>query len=635
VGVLPQSFLFPFAGPDFAVPLRPAEDPWRHNKGATHFLRVLGRLKPGSTADSAAAELTAFQERLKAEYPKEGTTQKIGVSVFPLHEEIVANVRSSLLVLLGAVGLVLLVACANLASLLLARASARERETAIRVSLGASRARIASLFLAESGLLAVAGGALGLLVSSALVSALVKLSPAAMPRVDQTRVDGRVLLFSLGATVLATLLFGLVPALRSASAASVEAMRGRGTAGGTREGRARRLLAVAEVALSLVLLAGAGLLVKSLLKLSEVNPGFVAGNVLTMRLSLPKERYPEVEDVAAFARRLRGELAALPGVEAAGATHLLPLTGGRSGIDYAVVGAPPSPDGKRPMAQYRVVTPGYFEAMRMPLLEGRLLTDAESASTPTVCVVSATLAKRHFAPGKAVGARLLTDDTHEANRETTIVGVVGDVLDQGLDLPAQPVVYISQRQLDAGNLTWVRNNMFFAIRTTGDPALLAEPVKKALRGVDADVAPAAVQPLEGVLIVSLAPRRFNALLLQVFAAAALLLSAAGLYGVLAYGVARRTHEIGVRMALGATRVDVLRLVLGEALRMTASGAAIGLVLAALLANAARGLLFGVPPADPATYAVITAVLGTVALLAAALPAGRAATVAPADALRGE
>jgi putative ABC transport system permease protein len=407
----------------------------------------------------------------------------------------------------------------------------------------------------------------------------------------------------------------------------------RGGASGVRDGRARRFLAVGEVALSLILLVGAGLLVKSLLRLQHVKAGFAPDHVLSVRLSLPP-RYETVEKVADYSRRLHAELAALPGVVAAGANHILPLTGGFASIDFSVIGREQA-DAKRANAQYRIVTPEYFEAMRIPLLAGRVPSWNDSLETPIVCAVGEELARRYFPKGDAVGSRLRTDDTHQGVREITIVGVVGAVKHQGLDQPDTPDVYLSQRQLDPGNLTWMRNNMFWAIRTTGDPARMAEAVKKTIQKVDADVAPSAIQPVEKVVATSLAPRRFIALLLQVFAVAALLLSAAGLYGVLAYGVSRRTREIGVRMALGATRKDVLSLVLGEAMRMTAAGAVIGLLGAAILAHLFRGLLFGVPPSDPATYAFITALLGAVALLAAALPAGRAAGVAPAAALRGE
>jgi putative ABC transport system permease protein len=634
VGVLPQSFLFPIGGPDFAIPLRPEEDPWRNNKASTHFLRILGRLRPGTTLEAAASSLTAVQTALRPEYPKDSMSEKVAISVYPLYDEIVANVKSSLLVLLGAVALVLLVGCANLASLLLARASARENETAIRVALGASSGRIARLFLVESALLAIGGGALGLFLSSGLARLLVKLSPAAVPRIAEAGVDGRVLLFTLGSTVFATLLFGLAPAMRGASRAQMDGLRAsRGGASGVRDGRARRFLAVGEVALSLILLVGAGLLVKSLLRLQHVKAGFAPDHVLSVRLSLPP-RYETVEKVADYSRRLHAELAALPGVVAAGANHILPLTGGFASIDFSVIGREQA-DAKRANAQYRIVTPEYFEAMRIPLLAGRVPSWNDSLETPIVCAVGEELARRYFPKGDAVGSRLRTDDTHQGVREITIVGVVGAVKHQGLDQPDTPDVYLSQRQLDPGNLTWMRNNMFWAIRTTGDPARMAEAVKKTIQKVDADVAPSAIQPVEKVVATSLAPRRFNALLLQVFAVAALLLSAAGLYGVLAYGVSRRTREIGVRMALGATRKDVLSLVLGEAMRMTAAGAVIGLLGAAILAHLFRGLLFGVPPSDPATYAFITALLGAVALLAAALPAGRAAGVAPAAALRGE
>jgi putative ABC transport system permease protein len=634
VGVLPQSFLFPIGGPDFAIPLRPEEDPWRDNKASTHFLRILGRLRPGTTLEAAASSLTAVQTALRPEYPKDSMSEKVAISVYPLYDEIVANVKSSLLVLLGAVALVLLVGCANLASLLLARASARENETAIRVALGASSGRIARLFLVESALLAIGGGALGLFLSSGLARLLVKLSPAAVPRIAEAGVDGRVLLFTLGSTVFATLLFGLAPAMRGASRAQMDGLRAsRGGASGVRDGRARRFLAVGEVALSLILLVGAGLLVKSLLRLQHVKAGFAPDHVLSVRLSLPP-RYETVEKVADYSRRLHAELAALPGVVAAGANHILPLTGGFASIDFSVIGREQA-DAKRANAQYRIVTPEYFEAMRIPLLAGRVPSWNDSLETPIVCAVGEELARRYFPKGDAVGSRLRTDDTHQGVREITIVGVVGAVKHQGLDQPDTPDVYLSQRQLDPGNLTWMRNNMFWAIRTTGDPARMAEAVKKTIQKVDADVAPSAIQPVEKVVATSLAPRRFNALLLQVFAVAALLLSAAGLYGVLAYGVSRRTREIGVRMALGATRKDVLSLVLGEAMRMTAAGAVIGLLGAAILAHLFRGLLFGVPPSDPATYAFITALLGAVALLAAALPAGRAAGVAPAAALRGE
>jgi putative ABC transport system permease protein len=633
-GVLPPEFVFLFyPDAEVGIPLAPDAHPWRMDRNSVNFLRLVGRLKSGVTHSQAEADMNGIAQRLKAEYPTP-FARKLGVFLVPVHEEIVRDFSRALWVLLGAVGTVLLIACANLANLMLIRAAARHREIAIRHALGASAARLTRQLLTESILLAFAGGALGLLLAAGGVPALVALSPAAMPRLNQIAIRFPVLLFTLGATSLAGLLFGLVPALRASRADVNEELKteARGT-GGVQHHRMRSLIVAGQVAAMVILLTGAGLLIKSFRQVQRVSPGFDEQNVLTVRLSLPQKRYSHQGPVSQFYRKLLPRLESLPGVTSVGVASQVPLNGAVAGVDYTVADRPPASEHGVPRAQYRVASRGYFRAMRIPLLAGREFEEIDTPETQPVAIVSAALVRKSFPDRDPIGQRILVDDNSTGPRPLEIVGVVGDVKHDSLESEPTGEIYVAFHQTHPDGLVWLTTTQYWVLRTQGEPLALAASVRRELLAVDAEVASSNIRTMEQYLASTVAPRRFNLLLLGMFAAVALLLAATGLYGVVSYSVAWRTREIGLRMALGAQRADILRAVLGQALRLTAIGIVLGLGGALALTRALQGLLYGVTATDPPTFAGAVLVMGSVALLACYLPARRASRLDPQATLR--
>ena len=632
VGVLPPNFFFPVAGAEIAVPLVPDADPWRHDRNTINFLRLAGRLQPGVMAAQAQTEMNMLALRLRQQFP-EPNAQKIGVKLTPLRDQIVGAYRRALWMLLGAVALVLMIACANLANLNLVRASGRRREMSIRSALGATRWQIVKQLLLESSLLAVAGGILGIVMSHWGVQGLLALTPTSIPRAGEVGLDASVLAFTVLISLVAAIATGLAPAL-SISHGDLARQMNEGSRGSTEGARGKALRAgfvVVEVAFSLILLAGAGVLLKSFSKVQTVDPGFDPHGVLAVRLSLPKNRYPHMEDVTKFYDALRVRVQEMPGVSAAGVTQFPPLSGLVSSIPFTVVGRTFSKE-QVPEAQYRIVSPMYLKAMRIPLLAGREFTESDTEHTQLVCYINSTLAKRFWPAGGAVGAHVMLDDNDSGPREAQIVGVIHDVKDRGLETSPSFDIYIPMRQTHEDLIAWLQNYQYWIVRTQADPLAMADTFREQVRKVDAEVAASDVRSMEQYYSKAIAPRRFNLQLLSIFAIAAVGLALAGIYGVISYSVNQRAHEIGVRMALGAQPRDVLHMVMREGMRPVVIGLALGLAGVLALTKELASLLFAVSAADPATLAGVTFLFCLVSLAALYAPARRATKIDPVTVL---
>jgi putative ABC transport system permease protein len=621
VGVMPPAFQFPDPETEVWAPL--ALDPQDQSSRGSHYLSVVARLKTGVTREQAQAEMDAIAGRLEQQYQ---VNTGHGVNVFALHDEVVGGVRKSLFVLLGAVGFVLLIACANVANLLLARGAARQAEIAVRTALGASRWRVVRQLLTESLLLFVWGGALGLLLAVWGVDLFVALSPPGTPRVHEIRADAWVFGFTFLVSLATGVVFGLLPALQASKPDLHAALKegGRDRLGGGSRTRLRGLLVVAEVASAVVLLVGAGLLLKSFVRLRQVSPGFDTANVLTMQLSLPPSRYRDGASQAAFFRQLLQRVEALPGVRAAGAVAGLPLTGNMASRYFEIEGRPPRPAGEGLNANFNLASPGYFRALGVPLVSGRQFDERDASGAPEVVVVNETMARRFWPDEDPLGKRLRIAN----NPWRTVVGVVADVKNDGLSAEPKPEMFYPLLQSPLPFMTLV-------VRTDTDPKTLAAAVGREVRAVDADEPVYDVKTMDERLAESVSPQRLTTLLVGVFAALAMTLAGVGIYGVISYSVAQRTREMGVRMALGAQKGDVLKLVLRQGLLLALAGVLIGLAGAFALTRVMSGLLYGVSVTDPATFAGVAVMLTAVALVACLVPALRAARVDPMVALRYE
>jgi putative ABC transport system permease protein len=625
IGIMPRAFDFPPGGnaTDVWVLFHPDED--MANARGAHFLAVVGRFKDGFSQEQATAQLATVAARIEKEYPEEQTGRS--VLVLPLRESLVGKVRPALLILFGAVALVLLIACANMANLLLARAAVRRREVAVRLALGATRTRLVRQFLVESLVLALAGAALGLLLARWGLAALAPLAESALPIFREFPLDGRVFAFLLGIALLSGLAFGIVPALQASRGDVRESLtEGGGKATGSRRQQLFRSgLVVFEIALSLILLVGAGLLLRGFLELSGTAPGLKADHVLTAHLAVPETQL-EGSTQRVF-RPLLQEVRNLPGVRSAAVVSMLPIQNAWTNGSFAIDGRPEPPPGQWPMAELRMASPGFFQTLGIPLLRGRDFAETEGEKGEDAVIVNDTLARRHFPNEEAIGRRLRFSE-----QIFTIVGVVGDVRQAGLDLDPLAEIYFPYALPDFVGLL---GDPVLVLRTAVPPGSLTGEVRSAARKVDPTLPIYEVLTMEEVISESLAGRRLNLWLLGLFAGMALVLAATGLYGVISYLVAQRTREIGVRMALGAQTWDVIGLVLRQAAGLTGAGIGVGLAGALAFTSVLESLLFGVSSRDPLTYAALAALLALVALLATWLPAWRASRVDPILAIRTE
>ena len=645
VGVMPPHFHFPPFWSTRAEMWAPLDLSSRATSRGGNSLRVFARLKPGVTMAQAQSETDAINSRLAQSFPDENAGMNVRVD--PLNEKVVGNVRLALLVLSAAVGFVLLIACANVACLLLARAATRQRETAVRVALGASRWRILRQLLTESVLLSLCGAAVGLLIAVWGVDLLTTLLAGntssfnvRLPRLSEIKVDSAAFLFTLGVSLLTSFLFGLAPALGASKPDLNQVLKesGRGATGG--RGRLREALVVVELALALVMLIGAGLLMNSFLKLQAVDPGFDPGNVLAMTISVagsPQYAGPARE---AFHHQIADRLRALPGVESASAINHLPLAGDVWGRAVTIEGRPLPLPGHGIAATFRVIRPDYFKTMGIPLLAGRDFTDLDSTSAAGVVILNETLVRRQWPNEDPIGQRLTLDDPRDNSRTPqwlTVIGVVKDVKqDSWVDAPGSEV-YLAFQQSRGFYASNARHfsSMTIVVRTKVEPASFAATAQETVRSLDRGLPVSNVVTMEQVIADALWQPRFNLQLIGLFAGVSLLLAAIGLYGVMSYSITQRTREVGVRMALGAQRVDVIKLVLGQAMKLTLLGITLGLVSAAALTRLMANLLFGISATDARTFAGIALVLVIVALLACFVPALRATKVDPMVALRYE
>ena len=624
VGVLPPSFRLVMSDADLWVPRRFDSDD-RQNRKA-HMLRVVARRRPGVSLDEARADMTTIAARLSEDHPEWMTGWS--VNVVSLHDDLVGQERTRLLVLLGAVALVLLIACVNVANLLLARASSRERETAIRVAMGARRSQLLKQFLVESTLLALVGGALGMSLAFYGLDALLSLAPGELPRASEIHMGWRVVAFTTSVSLAVGFVFGVLPGLRASRADLVSRLKdGSASAGNARE-RVRSGLVIAEVALSLVLLAGAGLLLNSFWRLLQVDPGFNPDGALAVSLYLPPSRYPEIQKQEQFYGELEEKLRAIPSVRAVGATTSLPLNKNESTRSFLVEGrAAPAP-GERTPLPYRAVSPDYFRATGIALLKGRAFDERDRAESTPVLVINETMARRIWPDEDPLGRRIAFAEDgpwHE------VVGVVADTKHYGLDEPARGAMYAPSLQRTWRWMSW----RTFVLRTSQAPLALLPRVRNELRLADEELPIYAVDTLDAQVSGSMAASRFSLIILGAFAAAALALASIGIYGVIAFAVGLRSREMGLRMALGASRANVLSLVVGQAMKNVALGLAVGLVGAVLLTRFLSSSLYGVEPTDATTLLLATIVLATVALGAVYWPARRATRVDPMLALRHE
>ncbi|HEX7515891.1 MAG TPA: ABC transporter permease, partial [Chthoniobacterales bacterium] len=631
IGVMPPKWKFPVEDEhiDYVMPLQYLIASALNNRGA-HFLRVVGRLTPAVQRRQAEAELSAIAGRLSKQYP-DTNINLIGMAVVTLHSDVVGDVRPALIILLGAVALVLLIACANVANLLLSRAASRTREIAIRTALGASRLRVVRQLLCESLLLALMGGTAGLLLASWGVDLLGTAGPQGLPHIAQIKVNFTVCAFTFALAIGSTVLFGLIPALQVSRPSVNESLQqgAKGSTGGLHTNRLRAFLVVSQVSLSLLLLAGAGLLIKSFFNLRATNPGFDPERLMTMSLTLPRVRYPELDQQIRAHDAIMEKISGIPGVEAAGGANPLPLGGNISNLSLMVSGAAPLPRGNHPGAGYLIVKPDYFQAMKTPVLQGRAFTRTDTRDSPLVVMINEAFVRKFFPDRNPIGQQVMIDRGEDKAPPCEVVGVVGNSRHDSLAAPPGPEMYVPFPQDPTRSL-----DVVLRVASTNLVGLQAD-VKRAVHEVDKDLFVPKLEPMTTFLSTQLAQPRFNMLLLAVFAGVAMILAAIGIYGVIAYSVTQRTREIGIRMALGAQRTQMLGMVLRQSLTLVVLGIGIGFLAALGVTRVMATLLYGVGANDFSTYAIVTFLLSVAALLASYFPARRAMKVDPMVALRYE
>jgi putative ABC transport system permease protein len=632
VGVMPEGFQHPTPDerkpPELWAPLG-LDANKTHRRG--DFLGVIARLEPSVSIDEARAEMDTIAARLDEQYPDANAGWR--VTIIPLHERFTGDVRPAMLLLLGAVTFLLLIACANVANLLLVRSTARQKEIAIRRALGAARGRLVRQFLTESVVLAIAGGTLGTLLAMWGVNILVAFSPDNIPRVDQAGVDLRVLGFTLAISLLTGIIFGLVPALQSSNPDLNESLKegGRGPADGAGGRRVRSLLMVFEIAMALVLLIGAGLMVKSFLRLQRVAPGFEPQRLLTTSFVLPRTKYKGGRDMLTFYQQLIERVESLPSVEATALVSSVPLSGAVAVFNIEVVGMAPLPAGHIIGAQSQVVSPSYFRAMGIPLLKGRLFTEQDAENTPGVIVINDVMAERYWPGEDPIGKRISLISA-QTGPWLTVIGVVGDVRQLALNSPPYPQMYQVYTQNTPARLSLV-------VRTTSDPMSLVPSIRSQVFSLDRDQPLYNLQTMDQLLSYSVSGPRFNMLLISIFTGVALALAAVGVYGVVSYSVSNRAHEIGIRMAVGAQQRHILQMVIGQGFKLVLFGLVIGIVAALLLTfvltRILSSVLYNVSSTDPLTFISVSVMLAVVALAACYIPARRAAKLDPVAVLRHE
>jgi putative ABC transport system permease protein len=631
VGILPATFKFPLQFPEPGVWLpREFENstlrPEQVHSGAG-YLSMIGRLRPGESLARVQAEMDTINSRYRAQFNSYVDATKYDLSTTSLDESLVSGLRPSLLVLLAAVGFVLLIACANVANLLLARATGRERELAMRKALGASRPRLVRQLLIESLLLSVGGGALGVLFSSSMLPLVRSLNPGTFPRISEARVDAGVLFFSLALCVVTGIVFGLGPSLQSASKTLQSSLKegGRGTSEGGSRGKFRSLLVIAEMGIALVLMTGAGLLIESFAHLVRVDPGFSAKNLMTFPINLPTARYPQPQQQAEFYKQLLERVRSLPEVQGAGATSYLPLSGAIRFVFFCPEGHVCQGVGKDPIIAMRQVTPDYFDAMRTPLLSGRVFTERDAAAGQLVVIVNETTAKRYWPDRNPIGKHL-ANSRDMIQRE--VIGVVADVKFNTLNAASAEEMYLPSAQSPWPAMTLV-------VRSSGEARSLVSAVRAKIAEVDAMLPVSGILSMEDVVSASIAQPRLIMQFVGAFAGLALLLSAIGIYGVMAYSVTQRKQELGIRVALGAEPRDILRLVVGQGMKLALVGVALGVLTSVALTRLLSSLLFGVHAIDPLAFAGSALGLVLAAFVACYLPARRATRADPIVALRFE
>jgi putative ABC transport system permease protein len=637
VGVLPASFALPNLDTEVVVPLQPDADPRRNVRNSVNFLRMVGRLKPNVTPQQAHAELEAIRQNLRREYP--GIyTGKIGLTLVPLTEEIVMNIKSVLLTIFCAAGAVLLVGCVNLAGISLSRAAARQRELAVRTALGATRGQLTRLLLTESFVLAMAGGSLGMLLEVWGQRALLHFVPTDLPRIESFSIDWTVLVFAGVLIFIAALACGLAPAwllsrsdLRDALVSS-----GRGSTGGGLQSRLRTWLVSGQIALALVLLANAGLLLRSFIRLSTEKPGFDCTDVQTIRFSLPQTGYDDVATIVHFFDQVHSRASAINGIKSDALVSILPLAPKSiSFVHFTRPDRPPAKPEDTPTTNYRIVTSEYFRTMGIPLIDGRSFTESDDAEHPPVAIVSTIVAKNHFPDRSPIGQRILVDDTDGDPRQVEIIGIVGPVKQTNLETPAKADIYLPLRQMPKDGVPWLRNSAYWVLKTSGGATGLEQLLRDNIQNVDPNVAVGTVRPMTEGVAAALAARRFSLLLVGSFAAAALFLAAAGLYAVVSYGIQQRNREIGVRLALGATRATILGMIFKEGAVLVAGGIIAGFVIALALARLVASQMYGVNERDPFSFAVVGLILSVISLVACGIAARRAMNIDPIVSLRCE
>ena len=630
LGIMPPGFRFPVEGEraDYLIPLHPLV-PEHVNNRDSHFIRMVGRLKPGLTIQHCDAEMKTIAARLEKQYPKSNTGRS--ERVFSLHNDLVGDVRPALITIFAAVVFVLLIACANVANLLLARATARQREIAIRTALGASRARIVSQLLGEGFLLSSLGACGGLLLAWWGIDLLRIFGPQDVPRLASVAINSPVFLFTFVAAIFSTLVFALIPALQLTRPNISQSLQaGSRGAVGPESHHLRRILVVAQVALSLLLLTGAGLLIKTFANLRATKPGFDPSQAAVVQLILPKAKYPEPEKHRQFFEQILPKLAGLPGVEAAGGAFPMPFSGNDAASAFSIAGQPPRPAGQELEASHLTITSDYFRAMHTPVVRGRAFDARDTKDSPPVVVINDVLAQRYFPGGNAIGQQIILfrGESNQPSPPKEIVGIVGGSRHESLAIQPLPEFYIPASQDP-------QRRMDVVIRTAADPAGLQAALRNIVHEFDRDLFVPTLEPLEKHIGVTLAQPRFNMMLLGCFAGVALVLAAIGIYGVIAYSVVQRTKEIGIRIALGAQKIDMLTMILRQGFAVIGIGLLAGLFGAFGLTRLMSRLLYGVSANDISIYAIVTILLSGAALIATYFPARRAMAVDPIEALRYE